>query len=106
MCTAIGITPVLIPWFETIPALASGTISGVTTSTASAVAGHLWEFVTYIYPTNHTWLSQLVNITLDIWNKLSPTQHKALTEAALRLPPVFWEPIGRASLWDRVCTYV
>src|SRR3546814_9040627 len=41
MCTAIGITPVLIPCVETIPGLASGTISGVTPSTASAVDDNL-----------------------------------------------------------------
>lgn len=96
MCTAIGITPVLIPWVETIPALASGTISGVTTSTPSAVDGRLWEFVKYIYPTNHTWISQMVNINLDTWNKLSAAQQKAMTDAAQRLQPVFWDRASQA----------
>ncbi|MGB6102475.1 MAG: TRAP transporter substrate-binding protein [Pusillimonas sp.] len=98
MCAAIGITPVLIPWVETIPALASGTISGLTTSTASAVDGRLWEFVKYIYPTNHTWISQMVNINLDTWNKLSPTQQKAMTDVADRLQPVFWDRASQADV--------
>src|SRR5690606_32872667 len=90
MCTAIGITPVLIPWVETIPALASGTISGVTTSAPSAVDGRLWEFVKYAYPTNHTWISQMVNINLDVWKKLTPAQQTAMTQIANRLEPLFW----------------
>lgn len=98
MCTAIGISPVLIPWVETIPALASGTISGVTTSTASAVDGHLWEFVKYIYPTNHTWMSQMININLDTWNKLSPAQQKTMAHVAQRLQPVFWERAAQADV--------
>jgi TRAP-type C4-dicarboxylate transport system substrate-binding protein len=90
MCAAIGMAPVLIPWVETIPALASGTISGVLTSSVSAVDGRLWEFVKYIYPTNHTWISQMVNINLDVWNRLSPAQREAMEQVATRLEPQFW----------------
>ena len=90
LCAAVGITPVLIPWVETIPALASGAISGVMTSAVSGVDGRLWEFVKYAYPTNHTWISQMVNINLDIWKKLSPTHQDAMTQAAKRLEPEFW----------------
>ena len=91
MCAAVGMAPVLIPWVETIPALASGTISGVLTSSVSAVDGRLWEFVKYIYPTNHTWISQMVNINLDVWNKLSPAQREAMEQVASRLEPQFWD---------------
>jgi TRAP-type C4-dicarboxylate transport system substrate-binding protein len=90
LCSAVGITPVLIPWVETIPALASGTISGVMTSAVSGVDGRLWEFVKYAYPTNHTWISQMVNINLDVWKKLTPAQQTAMTQIANRLEPLFW----------------
>lgn len=90
MCSAIGMSPVLIPWGETIPALASGAIAGVLTSTVSAVDGRLWEFVKYVYPTNHTWISQMVNINLDVWNKLPKAQQDAIEQTARRLEPEFW----------------
>src|SRR3546814_8130977 len=38
----------------------------------------------------------MVNINLDIWNKRSPTQQRAMTEAAQRLQPVFWERASQA----------
>lgn len=90
MCTAVGMSPVLIPWVETIPALASGTISGVLTSAVSGVDGRLWEFVKYVYPTNHTWISQMVNINLDVWNKLPKAHQEAMQQAARALEPTFW----------------
>lgn len=90
MCTAIGMSPVLIPWVETIPALSSGAISGVLTSAVSGVDGRLWEFVKYVYPTNHTWISQMVNINLDVWKKLPKAQQDAMEQAARTLEPRFW----------------
>jgi TRAP-type C4-dicarboxylate transport system substrate-binding protein len=91
MLTAIGMSPVLIPWGETIPALASGAVSGVSTSSTSAVDGKFWEFLKYVYPTNHTWSCQMVNVNLDAWKKLKPEQQKAVEETAKRLEPGFWD---------------
>jgi TRAP-type C4-dicarboxylate transport system substrate-binding protein len=90
MVAALGMSPVLIPWGETIPALASGAISGVVTSSVSGVDGRLWEFVKYVYPTNHTWTCQMVNINLDAFRKLSQAQQDALLSTARRLEPLFW----------------
>jgi TRAP-type C4-dicarboxylate transport system substrate-binding protein len=90
MCAAVGMAPVLIPWGETIPALASGAVSGVSTSSVSGVDGKFWEFLKYIYPTNHTWSCQMVNVNLDTWKKLTPAQQKAIEELAKKLEPDFW----------------
>ncbi len=90
MCAAFGMAPVLIPWGETIPALASGAVAGVSTSAVSGVDGKFWEFLKYIYPTNHTWSCQMVNISLDTWKKLSADQQKAIEELAKKLEPEFW----------------
>lgn len=88
---AIGMAGVQIPWGELIPALASGRVEGVATSAASGVDGKFWEFLKYFYPTNHTWSTNMVNINLDTWKKLTPDQQKALTETAARLEPEFWK---------------
>jgi TRAP-type C4-dicarboxylate transport system substrate-binding protein len=90
MCAAVGMAPVLIPWGETIPALASGAVAGVSTSSVSGVDGKFWEFLKYVYPTNHTWSCQMVNVNNDTWKKLSPAHQKAIEELAKKLEPDFW----------------
>jgi TRAP-type C4-dicarboxylate transport system substrate-binding protein len=90
MVQALGMVGVLIPWGETVPALASGAVVGVTTSATSGVDGKFWEFLKYIYPTNHTWSCQMVNINNDIWKKLAPPHQKAIEDLAKKLEPEFW----------------
>src|SRR5918993_2677667 len=67
MVNAFGMSGILIPWGETIPALASGAVAGVSTSAVSGVDGKFWEFLKYVYPTNHVWSSQIVTVNLDEW---------------------------------------
>ncbi|MGL4323809.1 MAG: TRAP transporter substrate-binding protein [Beijerinckiaceae bacterium] len=88
---AVGMAGVQIPWGELIPALASGRVEGVATSAASGVDGKFWEFLKYFYPTNHTWSTNMVNINLDTWKKLTPDQQKAMTDIAAKLEGEFWK---------------
>ncbi len=90
MLNAVGMSAVLIPWGETIPALASGVVSGVSTSSVSGVDGKFWEFLKVLLPTNHVWSSQIVTINLDSWNKLKPEERKAMEDLAAKLEPEFW----------------
>ncbi|QCK88486.1 TRAP transporter substrate-binding protein [Phreatobacter aquaticus] len=90
MVNALGLTGVVIPWGETIPALASGAVQGVSTSAVSGVDGKFWEFLKFIYPTNHVWSCQMVNVNLDTWNKLTPAQRTAIEGVAKKLEPEFW----------------
>jgi TRAP-type C4-dicarboxylate transport system substrate-binding protein len=76
--SALGMAGVAMPWGELIPALASGRVSGVATSATSGVDGKFWEFLKYIYPTNHTWGSNMVTINLDTWNKIPAEQQQAI----------------------------
>jgi TRAP-type C4-dicarboxylate transport system substrate-binding protein len=91
MCSAIGMAPALIPWGETIAALSSGAVSGVSTSSVSGVDGKFWEFLKYFYRTNHVWSSQIVTINNDTWKKISATNQKAITDLAAKLQPDFWK---------------
>jgi TRAP-type C4-dicarboxylate transport system substrate-binding protein len=90
MVNAFGMSGILIPWGETIPALASGAVAGVSTSAVSGVDGKFWEFLKYVYPTNHVWSSQIVTVNLDEWKKLKAEQRQAIEETAKRLEPEFW----------------
>ncbi len=89
--SALGMNGVVMPWGELIPALASKRVEGVATSATSGVDGKFWEFLTNIYPTNHTWGSNAVTINLDVWNKISAEDQAAITEVAARLEPGFWD---------------
>lgn len=90
MLTAVGMGPVLIPWGETIPALASGAVAGVSTSAVSGVDGKFWEFLKFFYRTNHVWSSQMMTVNLDAWKKLSPDHQKAIEALSAKLEPEFW----------------
>ncbi len=90
MWTTVGMSAVLIPWGETIPALASGAVSGVSTSAVSGVDGKFWEFLKFFHATNHQWSSQIVTINNDTWKKIKPEHQKAILELTKKLEPEFW----------------
>ncbi|KRR21556.1 C4-dicarboxylate ABC transporter substrate-binding protein [Bradyrhizobium lablabi] len=90
MLNVVGMAPVLIPWGETIPALASGAVAGVSTSAVSGVDGKFWEFLKYVYPTNHVWSSQMVTVNLDSWKALSADQQQLVAGVAAKMEPDFW----------------
>jgi TRAP-type C4-dicarboxylate transport system substrate-binding protein len=90
MWNTVGMAAVVIPWGETIPALSSGAVSGVSTSAVSGVDGKFWEFLKFFHATNHQWSSQLVTINNDTWKKVKPEHQKAIVDLAKKLEPEFW----------------
>jgi len=90
MLNAVGMAAVMIPWGETIPALASGAVAGVSTSAVSGVDGKFWEFMKYVYPTNHVWSSQMLTVNLESWKVLSADQQKLVADIAAKMEPDFW----------------
>jgi TRAP-type C4-dicarboxylate transport system substrate-binding protein len=90
MCSAIGMAPALIPWGETIAALSSGAVAGVSTSAVSGVDGKFWEFLKFFHQTNHQWSCQIVTINNDTWKKISPANQKIIADLAKKLEPDFW----------------
>ena len=73
------------------------------TSATSGVDGKFWEFLDYIYPTNHTWGSNAVTINLDTWNKLSADDQAAIEQVAADLEPSFWN-VSRQGDLDSIAT--
>jgi TRAP-type C4-dicarboxylate transport system substrate-binding protein len=88
--TSVGMAGVLIPFGELIPALASGRVDGVATSATTGVDAKFWEFLKYVYPTNHTWSTNMVSINLDAWKKIPPQHQKTIEALAAKLEPEFW----------------
>ena len=84
---ALGLTGIQIPWGELIPALATGRVEAVGTSPTSAVDGKFWEFMKYIYHTNHIWGTNVITINLDVWNDLPKKDQDAYPEGVGRVRP-------------------
>jgi TRAP-type C4-dicarboxylate transport system substrate-binding protein len=89
--SAAGMSPVVIPWGELLPALSSGAVSGVSTSAVSGVDGKFWEFLKFFHATNQQWSSDFVAINNDVWKKIRPEHQKAITDLAKKLEPEFWD---------------
>ncbi|MDX6751151.1 TRAP transporter substrate-binding protein [Geminicoccaceae bacterium 1502E] len=88
---ALGAAPVLLPWAEVVPSLASGVINGVSTSSSSGVDGKFWEFLSDY--SRFDWANPLsvVTVNLDSWNELSAESQAAIEAIAKELEPSFWE---------------
>jgi TRAP-type C4-dicarboxylate transport system substrate-binding protein len=93
---AVGMAPVAMPWSDTLPALASGVVTGVATTAVSGVNGKFWEMVKFFHATSHSWMSQLVTINNDAWKKIAPANQKIMADTARRLEPEFWAGSVRA----------
>jgi TRAP-type C4-dicarboxylate transport system substrate-binding protein len=66
----LGAKPVQMPWGEVVPALASGVLNAVSTSSTSAVDGRFWEFIRNYNQIRWQMNSQMVTVNLSVWNKL------------------------------------
>jgi len=86
---ALKASPIQMPWGEVIPALASGALNGVTTSSTSGVDGKFWEFTGFFNQMNWQSAPDVVSVNLDVWNDLSPANQQAISDAAKRLEPAF-----------------
>lgn len=87
----LGASPAQMPWGEVVPALATGVINSVTTSSSSGVDGQFWDFMTYCYLVNWQSNFDMVTVNLDQWHKLTPAQQKLIEEIAKKLEPEFWK---------------
>jgi TRAP-type transport system periplasmic protein len=85
----LGAKPVQMPWGEVVPALASGVLNAVSTSSTSAVDGRFWEFISEFNQIRWQMNSQMVTVNLDAWNRLKPEHQKAIEELAATMQEDF-----------------
>jgi TRAP-type C4-dicarboxylate transport system substrate-binding protein len=86
----LGLVPVQMASQDVVPALASGVVDAVMTSTTTGAAQKYWEFLDYIYRTNHLWISNIMAVNLESWNQLRPEVRQQIEAIAARLEPEFW----------------
>lgn len=90
LMTRLGLVPIQMPSQDVVPALASGVVDAVMTSTTTGAAQKYWEFLNYIYRTNHLWISNIMAVNLQSWNALEPDVREKIEAIAARLEPEFW----------------
>lgn len=100
---ALGGAPRQLPWGEVVPALASGAIEGVTTSSSSGVDGKFWEFLGFMNRFNWQSASNMMNVNLDAWNALSPEHQAAIEGLAVEMEAKFWD-VSRAEDEEKLKT--
>ena len=91
MMERLGLVPLQMPSADVVPALASGMVDAVMTSTTTGAAQQYWQFLPYIYRTNHLWLSNLMTVNLESWNALPSETRKTVEDLARELEQEFWQ---------------
>jgi len=91
MVEMLGMVPLQMPSQDVVPALASGMVDAVMTSTTTGAAQQYWEFLPYIYRTNHLWLSNLMTVNLETWNALPVETRESLEILARDMEQDFWQ---------------
>lgn len=86
----LGMAPVQLAGPDVVPALASGALDAVMTSTTTAAAQKYWEFLEYIHRTNHGWVINHLVVGRDALSTLSPADRATLRRIARTLEANFW----------------
>ncbi len=94
----LGMTPVQLAAPDVVPALASGALDAVFTSTTTGAAQKYWEFLPYIHRTNHGWITNLMVINERAFEALAPADRQTLLATAHAFEPEFWEVSRRDDL--------
>ena len=97
----LGMVPVQMPSQDVVAALASGAIDAVMTSTTTGAAQKYWEFLDYIYRTNHLWSSNIMAVNKDSWEALPADVQATVERLARDLEPAFWD-VSRADDQDKL----
>lgn len=91
MMEALGLTPLQLASSDVVPALASGMVDAVMTSTSTGRSQKYWEFLSHIHRTNHVWITNVMTVSLKSWQALTKEQQRLLEETAKELEPQFWQ---------------
>lgn len=86
----LGLVPLQMPAADVVPALATGAIDATMTSTTTGAAQKYWEFLDYIYRSNHIWVSNMLVINARTWARLSTADQQAIEGLNKQLEKEFW----------------
>lgn len=87
----LGMAPIQLTNPETVPALATGMIEAIATSTSTAAAQKYWEFLRYTYRTNHLWSSNIVAMNGRAWDRILEEDRSRILDLSRQLETEFWD---------------
>jgi|ADurb_H2B_02_Slu_FD_contig_91_391954_length_4804_multi_3_in_0_out_0_4 TRAP-type C4-dicarboxylate transport system substrate-binding protein len=89
--TAVGATPLAMPFSECYTSLATGVIDSIITSGTTVRDGKLWEVLKYYYPIKMEITTSMININLKAFEKLTPSQQEAIMKASEEVEDYLWQ---------------
>ena len=91
---ATGIAARKMPFSEVYPAMKAGLLDSMYTSSVSGVDAKAWEVLKYFTPINIVGPVNMINVNLDIWNKLPKNIQDTVLEIAAQMEDEMWNLAG------------
>jgi len=91
---ATGIAARKMPFSEVYPAMKAGLLDSMYTSSASGVDAKAWEVLKYFTPINIVGPVNMINVNLDVWNKLPKDMQTIVLEIAAEMEDEMWNLAG------------
>jgi len=88
--TELGAAPIQMPWAEVIPALSSGLLDGVSTSSTTAVSGAFWDFLDHATEMHWQMNSFMATVNLEAWNRIPARYRPIIEESAREIESQLW----------------
>jgi len=107
---ATGIAARKMPFSEVYPAMKAGLLDSMYTSSVSGVDAKAWEVLKYFTPINIVGPVNMINVNLDVWNRLPKNIQATVLEIAAQMEDEMWNLAGdmdrtsRAKLKDNGMT--
>ena len=89
--TAVGATPLAMPFSECYTSLATGVIDSIITSGTTIRDGKLWEVLKYYYPIKMSITTSMTNMNLKAFEKLTQSQQEAIMKASEEVEEYLWQ---------------
>ncbi len=91
---ATGIAARKMPFSEVYPAMKAGLLDSMYTSSVSGVDAKAWEVLKYFTPINIVGPVNMINVNLDVWNKLPKDLQTVVLEIAGQMEDEMWNLAG------------
>ena len=92
----LGAAPIQMPWAEVIPALSSGLLDGVSTSSTTAVSGVFWDFLTHATELHWQMNSFMASVNLDAWSRIPAQYHSPIEKIGEKIEDKLWDEAIKA----------
>jgi len=91
LVTAVGATPVTIPFGEVVPALQTGVADCAITGSASGNSSKWYEVASHLYTLPVGWSISFYAVSLSRWNQLDPAVRTFLEKMVGQLEQDIWD---------------